>query len=334
MKKTLAILMVFCMCLLTACSTGNSNSSETNVTDSTTGAANNGEKYTLKIAYQYGMAYAPLIVMQEQKLIEKYCDNVEVNWQVLNSGAAINEGVIAGDIQVAYMGIAPFLTAVMKGTPYKLYSGLSGQPMGLNTNDANITSLADFTADDKIALVNYGSIQHIMLAMAAEKELGDAHALDENIMAMAHPDGMQALISNSVKGHLTTAPYFLQELEDDQFSEITSVRETFPEDCTIIIGAAANDLYENHREVYDALVSATNEAMDYINNNLEDTAEMIYENEGVSKEVMLEYMKADGVIYTNKATGLMEIADFMKRAEFIEEAPAAFSDISFEGVQQ
>ena len=114
MKKTLAILMVFCMCLLTACSTGNNNTGETNAASGTTG---NGAKYTLNIAYQYGMAYAPLIVMQEQKLIEKYCDNVEVNWQVLNSGAAINEGVIAGDIQVAYMGIAPFLTAVMRGLP-------------------------------------------------------------------------------------------------------------------------------------------------------------------------------------------------------------------------
>ena len=34
-------------------------------------------KEKLTVAFQYGMAYAPLQVMKEKKLIEKYYDNVE-----------------------------------------------------------------------------------------------------------------------------------------------------------------------------------------------------------------------------------------------------------------
>ena len=52
----------------------------------------------LKIVQQYGMAYAPFKVMQEKQLIEKYYDGVEVEWSVLKSGKAINEGFSPGEV--------------------------------------------------------------------------------------------------------------------------------------------------------------------------------------------------------------------------------------------
>ena len=46
--------------------------------------------------------------------------------------------------------------------------------------------------------------------MLAKEELGDAHALDNNLVAMSHPDGMTALMSGSVACQLTTAPYIFK----------------------------------------------------------------------------------------------------------------------------
>ena len=61
-----------------------------------------GDTAKVKIAYQYGLAYAPLTIMQEQGLIEKnYDGDIEVEWVSLNSGSAINEGMASGDIDVA-----------------------------------------------------------------------------------------------------------------------------------------------------------------------------------------------------------------------------------------
>ena len=57
-----------------------------------------GDGGTLTIAYQYGLAYAPMTIMQEQGLIEKnYDGDLEVEWLNLNSGQAINEGVLSGE---------------------------------------------------------------------------------------------------------------------------------------------------------------------------------------------------------------------------------------------
>ena len=319
-KKVVALFLVVCLCVSTFSACGGEKKEE-----------EKDAKVTINIAYQYGMAYAPVIVMKEKKLIEKYCDNVEINWQVLNSGSAINEGVIAGDIQVAYMGVAPFITAVMKGTPYKLYGGCSTQPMGMMTNDSSIETLADFKGDDKIALVNVGSIQHIALAMAAKKELGDPNAMDDFISPMAHPDGMQALLSGAVKGHLTSAPYLLQEFEDENLHEIPSVREACPNN--VIIGTATQDLYDN-KPVYDALVSATQEAMDFLNDNPEEAAQLLYENEGLTLEKMTEYLKRDDVDYSLKATTVMSFATFMEEAAFIDKAPASLSEIAYDNVEE
>lgn len=131
-----------------------------------------GETAKVKIAYQYGLAYAPLTIMQEQGLIEKnYDGDIEVEWVSLNSGSAINEGMASGDIDVACMGIAPFITGVTAGIPYKMYGTIAAQPNELLTNEDTIHSLKDITDDKKISVVNVGSIQHILLAMLAKQEL-------------------------------------------------------------------------------------------------------------------------------------------------------------------
>ena len=129
-----------------------------------------GDTAKVKIAYQYGLAYAPLTIMQEQGLIEKnYDGDIEVEWVSLNSGSAINEGMASGDIDVACMGIAPFISGVTAGIPYKMYGTIAAQPNELLTNEDTIHSLKDITDDKKISVVNIGSIQHILLAMLAKQ---------------------------------------------------------------------------------------------------------------------------------------------------------------------
>lgn len=59
---------------------------------------------TLNVMQQYGMAYVPFQVMEQQGLIEKAYeeatgDTVEVNYSVLNSGSTINESFASGDVQ-------------------------------------------------------------------------------------------------------------------------------------------------------------------------------------------------------------------------------------------
>lgn len=293
-----------------------------------------GEAANIKIAFQYGLAYAPLTIMQEQGLIEKYYDGeVTAEWVNLNSGSAINEGVASGDIDVAAMGVAPFLTGVTKGIPYKMFATMSAQPHKLMTNQPGIQTLADITAENKIALVNIGSIQHILLGMLAEKELGDAHALDNNIVAMSHPDGMSALLAGSADCQLTTAPYIYQELAAGGITEVEGLSEVWPDGNAFIIALVSDELCEKNPALYEAVVAAMDEAIKYLNENQEEAAVILAEKQDVETEEMLSWMQDPACVFDTKLPGIMDMAAFMEKAGFLEKAPESFEAITTESAR-
>lgn len=296
--------------------------------------AKSGGKATLTIAYQYGMAYAPLLVMKEQGLIEKhYGSDVELTWQVLNSGAAINEGVVSGSIDVGAMGVGPAVTGVMKGIPYKIFAALSSQPHAIMTNDPAIQSLSDIGPETKIALVNIGSIQHILLAMAAESELGDARALDNNIVAMSHPDGMTALISGAADCQLTTSPYLFYEAEEPALHKISSIENVWPNGNSFIVGLASTKLHDENPALYQALVSAMEEATAFIENQPDEAAALLAPYQEVAPETMRAWLSDPACGYGTALVGVMQMADFMAREGFIPEGPASIADLAYDNVQ-
>ena len=69
----------------------------------------------MTIAYQYGLAYAPVVVAMNEKLIENaYAEAtggaLEIEWVQMSSGADINTGVMSGSVDVGFMGVCPAIT--------------------------------------------------------------------------------------------------------------------------------------------------------------------------------------------------------------------------------
>lgn len=290
------------------------------------------EKKKITLAYQYGIAYAPAMIMERDKLLEKYLPDYEIEYKVINSGSAVTEGVASGSIDVAYVGFGPLITGATKGL-FKLYSAIGGAPNSVITRDENIKSLADFKKGDQIALVNIGSAQHIALAMACKKELGNARALDENIIAMSHPDGLTALKNAQVVAQLTSTPYLDQGKATKGIHEIESVREAFPKGCPLIVGATTQALHDN-TEAYEALINATNDAMDFINNNHDNVAGYLSEKTSIDKADLLTYLASDAVFFKPEPTGILEVAKFMSDEGFIEAKVNTLSDIAFDNVKE
>lgn len=277
-----------------------------------------GETKKVTIAYQGGIGYAPVHVMEAKKLIEEaYEGQVEVEYVKLDSGAAINEGIIGGTITVGCMGAGPAISGVVAGIPYKCISNLCSQSHGLMTNDPSIRTLADIGSEDKIALVNFGSIQHILLAMAAEKELGDAHALDNNIQAMSHAEGMAALESGTVTLHLTSSPFIYQERSDARYSELEAINNVWPSGNSFLMAMAATSL-EQDKELFDAVSTAFTRAVKYINDNPEETAQIETRYLGLDIDTVKSYLSEPDCQFFNELRGVSEMAAFMYRAGFTE----------------
>ena len=290
----------------------------------------------LTVVQQYGMAYAPLKVIQEKGLIEEnYDGDVEVNFPTLNSGAYINDAFVACDVDVGLMGVAPAITGSLnEGVPYKICSNVSAQPHKLMTNDPNIKTLKDIGEKDQIALVNIGSIQHILLAMAAKEQLGDAHALDNNIAAMAHPDGMTALLNGSIKCQLTTSPFVFKEAKEEGISEVDAIESVWPEGNSFIVAVASTDLHDNNPALYEAVLAAFDDAIAFMNDDPEAAAEMLCADEDVDAATYLEWLNDPACSYSTNLTGVSTMAKFMTEEGFLEDVQ--FDDISqlvYEGVE-
>lgn len=321
MKKTVCLALVLALVLGLFAGCGSSQSAE---------VKGNGEGKKITIAYQYGISYFPFQIMKEKNLIEKNYPGVTVEWQQLNSGAAICEGITAGSIDVGAMGPGPLIINILAGAPMKVCSSFCSCPMRLMSLDEN-ASLDNIADGEQIALVNIGSIQHICLAMAAEKRYGDAHRFDEKLLAMSHPDGMSALVSGSVKYQLTNPPYY-QKSEAEGAHIVDTFEDVWPVGTTFIASVASTKLHED-TELYKAVVSAIEEAIDYINNNKADVAKLLCANENTDETTLLSWLEDPATTYSSELCGVMDIANFMYEAGFVSKQAASLSDLAYDNVK-
>ena len=313
MKKCAIILVLILLLTTVGCSakSGEQKSSEAK------------EPAVLNIAYQSSIAYAPLLVMKEQGLVEKYYDGeITVNYTLMSNGAEINEAITSGAIDVGCLGAAPAITGIGSGVPYKIFSGLSSQPYAILSNQADINSLADITADDQIAITNINSHPHILLAMAAKEYLGDAHALDANLVVLGNADGYSSIVSGAVQCHMVISPYNFTEVtnEEADIHEIEISQDVWPNGNTFIVGVASTKLYEKDPALYKALCDATEEAMQYIAEHPEEIQEWMADNRSS---------------YISELKGVLDLAQFMGEEGFLDQdkVPAQLSDIAFDNVK-
>lgn len=309
--------------MLSGCS---SNKDETSTTAQTKKIA---------IAYQYGLAYAPVAIVKETNLfVDNYKkltgNDLEVEWVQMSSGADINNGIATGEIAAGFMGVAPAITGISKGF-YKIFTNISGQEHGMMTNDESIVSLADLVGSEtQIALVNVGSIQHIILAKALSENGFDAHALDSNIVAMKHPDGMTALESGSVSCHLTSSPYIFFEKDNESLYELTEINKAWGMDKSFIVGVASVELSEDEN-LYKALCDSLSEAIDMINNDIENAAKLTYEFDKNTLETEIDYLQRG--IYSTETNGLLELLTFMKNNGFCETEISSYNELVYDNVK-
>ncbi|MCT4598437.1 MAG: ABC transporter substrate-binding protein [Vallitalea sp.] len=273
---------------------------------------------TVKIAQQYGLAYAPIQIMKEKGFLEEELPDKQIEWVKLANTVAIREAVLADDLDVGFMGIPPFLIALDNGMEWKMMTGLSSCPLGLVTYDNNIQSLSDFTKQDKIALPQPGSIQHILLAMACERELGKADALDNLLVSMKHPDGFQALMGRQhIKAHFTSPPYVFEELANKNNHMIISGEEAMGSEFTFIIGACTKNFYTNNKDEYEALKRAVDKSIEFIINNEEETIDILTKLYKLDKDKLKGYLNYEGMKYETDISGVNQFVDFMVRNDYL-----------------
>ncbi|KNZ71168.1 ABC transporter substrate-binding protein [Thermincola ferriacetica] len=324
-KKAIASVLVLCMFIIAGCSTARNRDA---------GIGGNAKiPPKIRISLQYGIGYAPLQIMKEKKLLEKYLPGVKVEWKQMGTGGVIREALVKGDLDVGFMGIPPYLVAWDKGVDWKIAVALASSPQGLQTNKKTVNSLKDLGKNDKIAVPIPGSVQHILLAMAAEKELGDAKALDKNLISMTHPDGATALISEAaISAHFTSPPYLFKELKAKNIKQIVDAEKAFGGEHSFLVGVTTKKFHDEYPLAYAAFCAAVNDAIYFVNNNTREAAKILAPEYKLSEEETYKYLTWPGTNYTSTPYGLMGFAQFMQKYGYIRKVPKDLNEIAWENV--
>ncbi|MBV8769186.1 MAG: ABC transporter substrate-binding protein, partial [Hyphomicrobiales bacterium] len=134
------------------------------------------ESKTVRIAKQFGISYLPLTIIEKKGLLEaegkKLGVDLKTEWLQFTGGAPMNEALISGTLDIVSGGVGPMLVIWGKtrtNLGVKGVAALNSMPLYLNTTDADVKSVKDFSAKDKIGLPTVKvSIQAVILQMAAE----------------------------------------------------------------------------------------------------------------------------------------------------------------------
>jgi len=113
---------------------------------------------TARVVLQYGISYLPLSVMQAEGLWERRASelglDLQVEWQNLGNGGALNDAILTGSADLAAGGLAPMLKLwdrTQKNIRVRGIAALDSSPAMLVTNRPDIKSLGDFKPEHKLS---------------------------------------------------------------------------------------------------------------------------------------------------------------------------------------
>jgi NitT/TauT family transport system substrate-binding protein len=304
----------------------------------------------LVIAQQPGISYLNLIVMKEQKLIEKYAKaaglgDVKVTWQAINSGQAMNEALNTEKLHIAAGGVAPLIFAWANSQGKQNYKGIAAlntMPLYLNTKNPAIKTIADFTDKDKIAMpAAKTSIQAVTLQMAAAAAFGEANwaKLDPITVTMSHPDASKKMLdkdNSEISAHFTSPPFQYQQLKNAGIHTVTTSYDVLNGVSSFNVLWASSKFADENPKLLAAFVKALDEATNFIHSDHDAVAALYIRVSGEKTTVkeLADFLSDPYIEYTLTPKNVWRYSNFMARTGAIKVRPASWRDMFFVNIHE
>jgi NitT/TauT family transport system substrate-binding protein len=304
------------------------------------------EPRNVRIAQQFGISYLPLTIMQDKHLLEsegkKLGLDLTTEWTHFSNGAAMNNALLSGNLDMASGGVGPLVTAWARTKGKQDIKGicaLNSMPLYLNTINPKVKTIKDFTEKDKIALPAVRvSMQAVILQMAALKMFGKGqeHKLDAYTVSLSHPDGLAQMMSfkSEITGHFTSAPFMYQELKDKRVHRVLNSYDVFGGPHTFNVVWAMGKFYKENPKIVQAFLSALKIAMKEIHDDPAGSA-ALWVRVNHSK---LPVAEAESIVkdpentFTLTPLRTMVVANYMADAKMVPNRPASWKDMFIDAV--
>jgi NitT/TauT family transport system substrate-binding protein len=302
------------------------------------------EAASVTLISQHGLPYLPLMVMEEQRLVEKHAakaglPNLKTDYRTLGGTQSIMDALISGQMHFGIAGVPGLATLWDKtvGTPNEVraLSAAQAMPFLLVTNRLEIKRITDFKEGDKIAVPGVkNSNQAICLQMAAAKEWGQANyaRLDPLTITLPHPDAAIAIISRSTEltAHYGVSPFQDYEVAAPGTHVVLKSYDTLGGQTTNGVVFMAKKFRDASPKVTAATYAALAEASDFINKQPRQAGEIYIRktNEKRSGPAEMEKMIANpDNAWTTTPQNAMRYVEFMHKVGTVKKLPGDWRDM-------
>src|ERR1700733_6650523 len=298
----------------------------------------------VRVSRQFGLPYLPMIVIEDQHLLEKHAKaagvDVTVEWSQRAGPAADLDALLAGQADFIGPGIPTLATVWDKtvGTPQEVRAliAMQSMPYVLVTRNPAIKTIADFTDKDKIALPAVKLTGHaIALEMEAAKIWGQDHydKLDSITITRSHADAAAALITgkSEINSHFASAPFYYYELATPGIHQVLKSYDALGARHTNGVLIATKKFHDANPKICGAVVAAFEQADAFIKAHPREAAQL-YLTATKDKNSLdaLEKMVADpDVDYTTTPVSVMKVVDFLYKVGRIKKKPESWKDMFF-----
>jgi sulfonate transport system substrate-binding protein len=292
-----------------------------------------------------GVGFLPLLVMRDQKLVEKHASaaglkDLTVRWIELGGPAVMNDALLSGSVDFIAAGPPAFITLwdrTRGSADVRGVAAMSSLPMYLNTTNPALKSIDDLGGQDKIAVTSVKvSIPSIVMQMYATQHYGapDAFRFDRYTVTMTHPDALIALLAGSgqIDAHFTSPPFHQREIKDSRVHTVLSSDEIMGGSTTFTMLSTTAAFRDRNPQAYTAVLAALEEANAVIRNDPKTAAEILTKAEssaGFSADEIVDVLTAPDIKFTTTPENVEKYAKFMHAIGSIRVEPQSWRDMFF-----
>lgn len=295
------------------------------------------EAKTLRVAKQYGLGYIQLMIMEDQKLVEKHAKaaglgEITVDWSTFRSSDVMNDALISGNLDFASLGPTGIITIwsrTRNNIDVRAASGINAMAWTLNVRDPAIKSLRDFNQNHRIAVPAVKvSGQATALQIAAAKEFGEKEfeKLDSLTVSLSHPDATAMMLTGKTEivANFSSPPFSNVQLKNPEVRTILNSDEILGGPISFNVIAATAKFRTENPKLYGAFLSALKEATEMVSKDKGAAAETYLRltKDRSSKEDLVAILTDKTTHITTDVLNLGSFTDFMGKVGRLKNAPA------------
>jgi NitT/TauT family transport system substrate-binding protein len=294
----------------------------------------------VKIGIGFGLAFLPIYICQDLKLVEKRAKelhlDVKASYQRFLGAGPMQDAIASGAIDMAPYGTAPLLAAWenAKDTPQQILavSGITTMPLTLVSNRPNVATIADFQPTDRIAMPSLTAPQMYVLEMQSEKVFRSFDKLQDQVVAMSPAESVSAMVDGSglVTAYFASPPFTQIALRDAKVHRVLSSLDVMNGKASFLIMGATRAYIEAHPQLPEAIDKAIDDAARIIRSDPARAAQIYLTHEpsmslsGGVVEAVLRDIKDE---FGSAVYGVQVYADFMGRHGELKAPPKSWKDI-------